>query len=44
MIVNEDKNQINTSKTIPLRIYHILENMYFILPSILNNYIRAYYY
>jgi len=44
MTENEDKSLINTLKKIkPFKNFHILENMYLILSSILKNYLRLYY-
>ena len=45
MIENEDKlPENNLKKIMNNENFHILENIYLILISILNNYLRLYYY
>ena len=41
MIENEDKLPKNNLKRLHIEIFHILENIYLILISILNNYLEA---
>ena len=43
MIENEDKCIKQFEKNMNIENFHILENMYLILISILNNYLRLYY-
>jgi len=43
MIENEDKLRNKFAKILNTENFHILENIYLILISILNNYLRLYY-